>query len=489
MSVRPPCFPGSIRKLIAAGVVIALPGCHTVSLDGDEAVASSRPLPAKLLAFPGAEGHGRHTAGGRGGAVIEVTNLDDSGTGSLRAAIEAAGPRTIVFRVSGTITLQKDLRIRNPYLTIAGQTAPGDGIALRRYPLVIEADEVIIRHLRVRLGDESGQDADAVSARFVRNLILDHVSASWSIDETLSIYHCEDVTVQWSFITESLYNSNHVKGKHGFGGIWGSERSSYHHNLLAHHSNRNPRFASGSGHTDFRNNVIYNWGYQATYGGEARQVGDTRFSSSDINVVSNYYQPGPATAPGEGTTKIVNPWSRAGAEDFGRWYVQGNVLEGDAKVSADNWAGGVRAQGGDEFLEGLRLTKPWAAMAIDEQRPAQARRLVLAQAGATRPRRDAVDERIAAEVLGGFANYEGPTYEKEHPVADRVRPVGIIDRPADVGGWPELLSLPAPSDHDHDGMPDEWERRQGLNPGDATDRNRAAPDGYTMLERYLADIG
>ena len=194
-----------------------------------------------IPAFPGAEGYGAMTRGGRGGKVIIVTNLNDSGPGSLREACETEGPRIVVFAVSGTITLEKRLRISNPYITIAGQTAPGDGICIRRYPLSINTSEVIIRYIRVRLGDETGDDSDAISGRYHKNIILDHVSASWSIDETVSIYHCENVTIQWCLISESLYDAGHVKGTHGFGGIWGSNRSTYHHNLLAHHTSRNPR--------------------------------------------------------------------------------------------------------------------------------------------------------------------------------------------------------------------------------------------------------
>ncbi|WP_197526774.1 pectate lyase family protein [Pirellulimonas nuda] len=213
------------------------------------AVATSG-FAAELLSFPGAEGYGKHTIGGRGGVVYEVTNLNDSGEGSLRAAVEASGPRTIVFRVSGAIALKKQLTIRNPYITIAGQSAPGDGICLRGFPLMISADEVIVRYLRIRYGDEAGRADDAVSSRYNKNLILDHCSASWSVDEAVSIYHNENVTVQWCLISESLYQSKHDKGHHGFGGIWGSNHSTYHHNLLAHHSSRNPRFASGCGNTD-----------------------------------------------------------------------------------------------------------------------------------------------------------------------------------------------------------------------------------------------
>ena len=245
-----------------------------------------------VLAFPTAEGYGKYTIGGRGGKVYEVTNLNDSGEGSLRAAIEAKGPRTVVFRVSGTIDLKSALNIRNPYITIAGQTAPGDGICIKRYPLNISADEVIIRYIRIRLGDESTRSDDAISARYRKNIILDHISASWSIDETMSIYHCENVTIQWCMITESLSQSNHTKGSHGFGGIWGSNYSTYHHNLLAHHSSRNPRWASGGGFNDYRNNVLYNWGYNSSYGGEKHQVGNPKFSDITVNFVNNYYKPG-----------------------------------------------------------------------------------------------------------------------------------------------------------------------------------------------------
>lgn len=258
-----------------------------------------------VLAFPTAEGYGKYTIGGRGGKVYEVTNLNDSGEGSLRAAIEAKGPRTVVFRVSGTIDLKSALNIRNPYITIAGQTAPGDGICIKRYPLNISADEVIIRYIRIRLGDESKRSDDAISARYRKNIILDHISASWSVDETMSIYHCENVTIQWCMITESLSQSNHTKGSHGFGGIWGSNYSTYHHNLLAHHSSRNPRWASGGGFNDYRNNVLYNWGYNSSYGGEKHQVGNPKFSDIAVNFVNNYYKPGPATDKGKVSYRIV----------------------------------------------------------------------------------------------------------------------------------------------------------------------------------------
>lgn len=440
------------------------------------------------LAFPEAEGYGKYTKGGRGGVVYEVTNLNDSGVGSLRAAVEAEGPRTVVFRLSGNIELESPIKIKNPYITIAGQTAPGGGICLKNHSLSIDADHVIVRYIRIRPGDLSGKDYDAVSARYVRNIILDHVSASWSVDETVSIYHCDSITVQWCLIAESMYKSNHRKGSHGFGGIWGSNYSTYHHNLLAHHSSRNPRFASGCGNTDYRNNVLYNWGYQSCYGGETVQKNSDKFIFSNINMVANYQKAGPATLPGEVSHRIAAPSSRNKAKDYGKWHISGNMVEGNTKVSKNNWLGGVQPQDGSEYLEGLKLDKPWPAIPINQETPEEAYASVLKNAGATLPKRDAVDIRIVDEVKNGYATFEGSTYKTHRKVADQSKKSGIIDSQKDVGGWPELKSLPAPIDTDHDGMPDEWEKENGLNPNNADDGNKVAKDGYTMLEKYINDI-
>ncbi len=440
---------------------------------------------AQQLAFPTAEGYGKYTKGGRGGTVYEVSNLNDSGEGSLRAAIEAPEPRTVVFRVSGTIALESPLTIRSPYLTIAGQTAPGDGICIKNHPINIDADQVIIRYIRVRLGDASGNDYDAISSRFTKHLILDHVSASWSVDECMSIYHCDSITVQWCIISESMSQSNHVKGSHGFGGIWGSNYSSYHHNLLAHHSSRNPRMASGTGYTDFRNNVIYNWGYNSCYGGEAHQVGSEKYVFSEINVVANYYKPGPATSPGEMTYRIVNPSSRNETDDFGQWYIAQNVVVGNKAVSKDNWNGGVQT---NKPLAPFKRNEAWPAMPIRQQSAQKAYALILKNAGATLPRRDTIDTRILAEVKGGYATYEGSSYKKNHWLADTTTICGIIDTQNDVGGWPTLNSTPAPLDADHDGMPDDWEDENKLDKFNPADRNNLAKDGYTMLEVYLNSI-
>ncbi len=439
---------------------------------------------AQQLAFPTAEGYGKFTKGGRGGVVYEVTNLNDTGFGSLRAAVDAKEPRTVVFRVSGNIELESPIKIKNPYITIAGQTAPGDGICLKNYPLSIDANHVIIRYIRVRPGDVSGKDYDAVGGRYFKHVIIDHVSASWSIDECMSIYQCDSITVQWSIVAESLSGSNHVKGSHGFGGIWGSNYSSYHHNLLAHHTSRNPRMASGSGYTDYRNNVIYNWGYNSCYGGEALQNGRPDRNFSTFNIVANYYKPGPATEPGEVSYRIANPSFRD-EEDFGRWYIADNFMVGNPEVSKNNWDGGVQT---DISFEKIRLNQPWESMPIQEQSAEEAYKFVLESAGAILPKRDAIDSRIIKESRDGFATYEGESYKTRVKVANPEKVSGIIDSQNDAGGWPELKSVQAPIDSDHDGMPDQWEEANGLDKKDPSDRNILGKEGYTMLENYLNSI-
>lgn len=430
---------------------------------------------SQQIAFPTAEGYGKYTTGGRGGKVYEVTNLNDSGTGSLRAAVEASGKRTVVFRVSGTIELTRDLKIKNPYITIAGQTAPGDGICLSRYPLVFDTDNIIVRYIKVRMGDVAGNESDAISSRYHKDIIVDHVSASWSVDETVSIYHCENVTVQWCIVSESLYKSNHGKGNHGYGAIWGSNYATYHHNLLAHHSSRNPRFASGSGNTDYRNNVLYNWGFNSCYGAEKVEGTSTEYTFSNINMVGNYYKPGPATKSGATRYKIAQPSSRNKEADYGKWYVADNFVYGNAAVTADNWNGGVQPDDGEQAIPWLKLSEPWPAMDINLQTAEEAYASVLENAGAKFPKRDTVDARILDEVKNGYATY-GASYGANK---------GIIDTQGDVGGWPVLNSLPAPSDSDHDGMPDDWETANGLNPNNANDRNILTKSGYTCLEAYL----
>ncbi len=441
----------------------------------------------QVPAFPGAEGYGAITRGGRGGKVILVTNLNDSGPGSLREAVETKGPRIVVFTVSGTITLQDQLRIRHPYITIAGQTAPGDGICIRRYPLLINTNEVIIRYIRVRLGDETDDDSDCISSDRRKNIILDHVSASWSIDETVSIYYCENVTIQWCLISESLRFAEHAKGAHGFGGIWGSNRSTYHHNLFAHHSSRTPRFASGCGYNDFRNNVIYNWGYNSVYGGEKEHASDERFNFTVVNMVANYFKPGPATRPGHTTYRIVNPLSSGSDDGFGKWYVEDNFVYGNHVVTAKNWSAGVQPEGRSPYgPHPGRLHRPFESIPINQQTAEEAYRAVLESVGASLPKRDSIDARIVDETRNGYATYEGGTYKNRWPVPDKSKKCGIIDSQKDVGGWPELKSLPAPLDSDSDGMPDEWEKQYGFDPKDASNSSKDKDgDGYTNIEEYL----
>lgn len=426
--------------------------------------------PRALPSFPGAEGYGSVTRGGRGGAVIVVTNLNDAGAGSLRAAVDAEGPRIVVFRVSGTIALERPLEIRHPFITIAGQTAPGDGITLRDQPLVIRADEIILRHIRVRLGDVSGVNADSLSSRYNQNIILDHVSASWGTDEVLTLYHNRHVTIQYCLIAEAIGNGR----GHKFGAIWGDDYSTYHHNLLAHHDSRNPRFASGSGHVDFRNNVVYNWGYNSAYGGEQRQQNNAKFNFTTVNMVANYFKPGPATRANV-RSRIVGPSTRDGAADLGTWWVADNIMAGSPEVTADNWLGVELSRA--DVIENLslgstfRLAAPWPAMPFAQQTAEAAYETVLAQAGASLPRRDAIDARIVEEVRRGSATHGNN---------------GIISSQADVGGWPELKSLPAPPDSDGDGMPDGWEIKYGLNPNDPSDaRGDLNGSGYTNIEEYL----
>ena len=416
-----------------------------------------------IPAFPGAEGYGAKATGGRGGRVISVTNLNDSGPGSLRAAVREKGPRIVVFRVSGTIPLQDRITIRNDDITIAGQTAPGDGICLKG-ALAVGANNVIVRYIRCRQDTVAQPQGDGIGGRYQHDIILDHVSASWSGDETMSLYHNNNVTIQWCMITEAC--AKFIDGKdtgHQFGGIWGNDYGTYHHNLIADNASRNPRWASGCGYNDYRNNVLYNWKYQSSYGGEAAQTGmEDRFNFSTINMIANYYKAGPATDE-IARRRIVEP-SEHSPEDKGSWYVADNHVDGYPEVTADNWKG----VDGQSYI---KLNAPWPAMAIRQQTPQEAYEAVLAQAGCSKPVRDSLDTTIVHDVAAGTATY-----------GDN----GILTRPADAGGWPELKSLPAPKDSDGDGMPDAWEVKYGLNPHDAADASLDKDkDGYTNVEEYL----
>ena len=440
---------------------------------------------AEPVAFPGAEGYGRFASGGRGGEVYIVTNLNDSGPGSLRTGVASrtsAVPRTVVFAVSGTIYLQSTLRITQGNLTIAGQTAPGDGICLAYRPLDISnSTNVILRFLRVRLGDVAGVETDAFSSRYGSDLIIDHCSFSWSVDETSSTYDNTNLTLQWCFITESMRDSVHSKGAHGYGGIWGGLGATFHHNLLAHHDSRNPRFNGARTHNtdgelvDMRNNVIYNWRGNSTYGGEPTDTG----LPARHNLVNNTYKNGPATSTGTSRYRILEPTRNAlstGAT-LSLFHITGNWTTASTAVTANNWNGGVQVIPSAEF-PAIRTDTPFAAPAVVTQTAQASFPLVLAYAGCRVPARDVIDTRIAGEVTNGTVTFYG----------SKGNIPGIIDSQADVGGWPSLVSTPAPPDSDADGMPDAWETARGLNPADSSDRNLVDSEGYTRLENYLNEL-
>ncbi|MBW6534028.1 MAG: T9SS type A sorting domain-containing protein [Mariniphaga sp.] len=438
-----------------------------------------------LPAFPGAEGHGRYVTGGRGGQVIYVTNLEDnSNPGSLRWAVNQSGPRIILFKVSGTIQLKSRLNISKGDITIAGQTAPGDGITLRDYPVVVKADNVIIRYLRFRMGDAAQQEADALEGREVKNVIIDHCSMSWSTDECVSFYHNENTTVQWCIISESLRNSVHGKGSHGYGGIWGGENASFHHNLLAHHDSRNPRLGEKKGEAfaltdlvDLRNNVIYNWMGNSAYGAEAMNV----------NIVNCYYKPGPATTKKEriiSIDKLTDP-GYAITNIWGKFYIDGNVLTASERATNDNWTYGVYNQFHSKYTvtatekEAMRLSEPLNPGKVTTHTAETAYEKVLDFAGASLVT-DSVDKRIIHDVSTGTATFmDGGNGSKN----------GIIDTQDAVNGWPALQTLGAPVDSDEDGMPDDWEIANGLNPYDAADAQLTTVDGkYPNVEVYINSL-
>lgn len=421
---------------------------------------------AQLPAFPGAEGFGKYTTGGRAGKVIIVSSLEDSGPGSLREAINEKGPRIVVFSISGTIVLESKLAIRNGDLTIAGQTAPGDGICIKNYTTHVLADNVIIRYIRFRLGDEKKQQDDAINGTGgYKNIIIDHCSMSWSVDECASFYRNRQFTLQWCIVAQSLSHSAHDKGNHGYGGIWGGSGASYHHNLIACHTSRNPRF-SGSSSTpnaadelvDFRNNVIYNWKGNSIYGGERGRY----------NMVNNYYKPGPATSA-KRAARIVNPTA-----PYGKFYVYGNYIEGNQKISNDNWAGGIQPEDPDSVSAVMQGDSFMVEM-IAPQSATEAFEKVLQDAGASL-QRDAIDKMVVNDTRTGKAS------------AGKDRD-GIIDSQSDVGGWPELKSTPAPADSDKDGMPDQWEKKNGLNPTSPADAPGHTLDKtYTNIEIYINSL-
>lgn len=445
---------------------------------------------AQTPAFPGAEGFGMFTTGGRGGKVYHVTNLRDYGQGSLRYACEKEEVRTIVFDVSGTIQLTRELKLRGN-VTIAGQTAPGDGICVAGYPFVINGDNVIVRYMRFRLGNEhvADHEGDGLGAMDHDNIIVDHCSVSWSIDECLSVYGGKNLTVQWCIAAQSLNNAGHSKGAHGYGGNWGGSGASYHHNLLAHHVSRTPRLGPRKTtqldeRLDMRNNVIYNWGNsEGCYGGEAMHV----------NIVNNYYKPGPASPTNYKGKRIACIGVRTASyvakyTDFaptkhiwGTFFIDGNVNSKYSDVARDNWANGVYNQNknsaeNDNLWEsakaGLKLSAPISAYGVTTHNAEVAYQRVLGFAGASL-HRDSYDTQMILDTRNGTATY-GTN--------------GIIDSQTECGGWPVLNSTTAAKDTDQDGMPDAWEDSQGLDKNSAADGNTINAEGYTNLELYLNSL-
>lgn len=457
-------------------------GLGKISVGGSDSVPEIDELPA----FPSAEGHGKYVTGGRGGRVIYVTNVEDNNNeGSLRWAINQTGARIILFKVSGTIQLKSRLSITNDNITIAGQTAPGDGITLRDYNVQIDADNVIIRFMRFRMGDAAQQEDDAMGGRFHKNIIVDHCSMSWSTDECVSFYVNENFSLQWNIISESLRNSIHDKGAHGYGGIWGGKNASFHHNLLAHHDSRNPRLGESAGTTyaltdlvDLRNNVIYNWQGNSCYGGEAMNV----------NIVNCYYKPGPATTKKERIVAIDKN-KTVGTPIFGIWgefYIDGNVMTGSTRATDDNWTYGVYNQFHSsngtvtpKEREAMQIDAPHNTGEVTTHTAEKAYEKILEYCGASLVY-DSVDMRVLHDVSTGTATYmDGGNGSKN----------GIVDTQGAVGGWPVLNSLNAPTDSDEDGMPDEWENAKGLNPYDGGDAQLKTADGiYPNIEVYINSL-
>ncbi|MDQ0232014.1 hypothetical protein J2S19_003299 [Metabacillus malikii] len=444
-------------------VVLLLVGIIELTFQPYEAAAKNGE--EGIIAFPGAEGGGMYASGGRGYDVYEVTTLEDYDKedtpikGSFRDAVSESN-RTIVFRVSGTIQLRQPLKIKQKNLTIAGQTAPGDGIAVAGYGTDISGSEnIIIRYMRFRPGSTNIEaEPDAFGGRDIKNAIIDHISTSWSVDETLSFYRNENTTLQWSIISESLYISGHVKGRHGYGGIWGGENATFANNLIASHTSRLPALGNTGNKlnpvssTDMVNNVIYNWGFNSTYGG----------NDQENNVINNYYKPGPATH-----INVMNRLISPGQNGRSSWfYIEGNYMYGHQAISDDN------TLGIEDIKEGTVFSKtPYDVLGHDTltiKSAEQAYQEVLEKSGAILPRRDAVDARIVNDVKNGTGRF--------------------INNEWEVGGYPNLASIPAPKDSDHDGIPNEWELANGLNPIDKEDGKKITASGYSNLELYLNSL-
>ena len=465
---------------------------------------------AGIRAFPGAEGGGAWSFGGRGGKVYVVTSLEDDGPGTFREALEAGGPRIVVFNVAGIIKLKSRIRIRAPYITIAGNTAPGDGVCIAGDTVELETHDVLIRHMRFRRGNTwVGDRNDSLGGNPVGNIMVDHVSGSWGLDEVMSMYRhmwqppdggrelklpTVNITFQNCMFAEGL-NTYH----HAFGSTIGGYNSTFHHNLWACNSGRNPSVGM-NGDFAFVNNVLFNWVHRTVDGGD---------DLSYFNIINNYFKPGPATPEGQPISyRILKPEAHRGKEKpdaFGKAYVNGNIVEGNEKVTQDNWAGGVQlgdagdkgtARPHDVMLREIRVDQPFPMANITILPAKEAYEYVLTNAGATLPKRDPVDQRILNTVRTGQVvakpgenareqlSHAGYSAEAIQTLLDLI-PKGIITDPSQVGGYPEYKGTPY-KDSDHDGMPDDWETKYGLNPNDpsdaAKDRNG---DGYTNIEKYI----
>ncbi len=460
---------------------------------------------AKIPAFPGAWGGGMYSFGGRGGKVIVVTTLNDDGPGSFRAACEAAGPRIVVFNVAGIIRLTNRIRVRAPYITIAGNTAPGDGVCIAGNTVELETHDIIVRHMRFRRGATDATDRnDSFGGNPVGNLIIDHVSASWGLDENMSMYRhmyqppgggpdlklpTVNVTIQHSIFSESL-NIYH----HAFGSTIGGLNSTFHHNLWACNTGRNPSVGMYGDFT-FVNNVLFNYRHRTIDGGDQR---------SFFNIINNTLKPGPGTPTSDVAFRLLKPESERSktvVDNFGKAYVSGNVVEGYDRVTKDNWDGGVQPAPVKAtvaaVLPGIRVDAPFKHAPLDIVPAMVAYKTVLANAGATLPRRDAVDARVTEMVRTGVvtktviaktsvAKAAEVAYAQKwiDEMADLV-PKGFITDPVEVGGYPEYKGTPY-IDTDGDGMPDAWEIKHGLNPKDASDASGDRNgDGYTNIEKFI----
>jgi hypothetical protein len=455
--------------------------CISTALSG----GNPNPTPA----FPTAEGFGKWATGGRGGQVVAVTNINDSGEGSLRWALDKYPdqPITVVFNVSGIIDLKTDIRIKRSNVTIAGQTASGDGICLKSHSLRINGasgraggnhGNIIIRYLRSRPGGKDKSGLYGIDVENCHDVMIDHCSFSWANEENAALYDTKNLTIQWCISSEGLYEAGHAKGHRSYSGVWGGQRSTFHHNLIANNNSRTVRFNGARAHDttaliDYRNNVIFNWSApNACYGGEV----EISNGKSMINMVNNYYLPGPAT-PKE--LKFIKAnYTPEKAKGVGTWYVNGNVMRGSQALNNDNSNGVDAKEVPADKQKDIFVSAPFAVTDAVALQPAdKALETVLANAGATLPKRDATDERLVKEAKTNQCLGMGVLGKP-----------GIIDDPSAVGGWAKYQSKAPEKDTDGDGIPDSWETKNQLNPRNAKDGNKLNTEGYTMLEVYLNSL-